>query len=628
MIAQAKVCILQVVPVSMLVVLAACGSGGDTGVIFGRSGDGGGGGRPPVIQDLDGDGIADDLDNCPTVANPDQADANGDGIGDACGGDTDNDRVGDFSDNCPGSPNPDQVDSDRDGHGDLCDSCPVSVNIDQADRDGDGIGDPCDFNPSPRVYSWIGNSPMAVPAAQGLLVGEPPGTTILSADIRTRSGRAVVNADGSFRFTPNSGFTGTSTFTVTTSAGARTVSIQIDTLAWYVDNAAPVNGIGTFASPFDNLADAETRALERDTIFLFSGDGLATNQGAGITLKAEQKLIGQGADFTFKGLLIAAAADPPVPPVLKDTSNLTGIVRLADRNEVAGLRVEGEAGVPNPGIAGEGIQGFFLHGNRIVGSPREGIRLVNAVGTGIIADNTITQNVLGNGIDFSTTAFDPADLTLTGNELPNIADAGIRVVFDSGSPGGRVTIARNQITNAGAREPTNPGTIVINPNALGIDLQSLGSAEVFSTLSSNRVNGADGAGIRLRSGARSDHRALIERNQVIAAGNDGGINLLATDNGLLAARIRENTLSRNPAFGFDVRSGGGTGLSVMCLEMRENSSDSGFRLENLLTGSDLLQVEGNQVDLEEGNTGAFSFLPAVTAVSFVIGGSCELPPGQ
>ena len=37
-----------------------------------------------ATQDGDGDGIPDDLDNCPGRPNPDQGDADGDGVGDAC----------------------------------------------------------------------------------------------------------------------------------------------------------------------------------------------------------------------------------------------------------------------------------------------------------------------------------------------------------------------------------------------------------------------------------------------------------------------------------------------------------------------------------------------------------------
>jgi len=38
---------------------------------------------PPIV-DSDGDGIADDVDNCPFTFNPDQADTDGDGVGDVC----------------------------------------------------------------------------------------------------------------------------------------------------------------------------------------------------------------------------------------------------------------------------------------------------------------------------------------------------------------------------------------------------------------------------------------------------------------------------------------------------------------------------------------------------------------
>lgn len=37
-----------------------------------------------VALDSDGDGVIDDLDNCPSISNPDQADSDTDGIGDAC----------------------------------------------------------------------------------------------------------------------------------------------------------------------------------------------------------------------------------------------------------------------------------------------------------------------------------------------------------------------------------------------------------------------------------------------------------------------------------------------------------------------------------------------------------------
>ncbi len=110
-----------------------------------------------VDDDADGDGTLDAQDNCPGLSNPDQADADGDGIGDLCDKDQDGDAIPDATDNCPLVKNTLQLDSDEDGLGDACDddvdgdgalnaddNCPLVANAGQQDSDGDGIGDACE----------------------------------------------------------------------------------------------------------------------------------------------------------------------------------------------------------------------------------------------------------------------------------------------------------------------------------------------------------------------------------------------------------------------------------------------------------------------------------------------------
>ncbi len=455
--------------------------------------------------------------------------------------------------------------------------------------------------------------------------------TVAAGTFATAAGGSVtIAADGTFLYTPPAQptvapiTTDSFTYTVSSNTGGTgpvtsapaTVTINLANRVWYVKNNAPGGGNGQSQSPFNTLVAAQNASTVDDIIYVYFGDGTTTNQNAGITLKNNQKLYGEGIALVVNAQTLVAAGSQPLIGNAAGAgvtiSNLTGVV------EVKGLNIGATTDAVSIAKSTGGTVTYEVSQDTIRSAGNEGIE-VDLTGAGNILlsihDNTVTAT--GNAIDIARTtgtititAFD--DLTVTGTSGAAgivITGTGAPVIFDtvSGNPFNTVSGGALNIGTPGAGNGVGTNGIVWTNVSGDISFTNFnvfadnGSAVTISG-SSSAFNAATGTGFRITATSGTD---------LISATNGAAINISSSNINLTPSTI---TSTGSASFGLNLDTVSGTftsggaisGTTAAATAYRINGSSV-----NATYSGTINTTQGTGVSLTT-NTGTYAFSGALT----------------
>jgi len=293
------------------------------------------------------------------------------------------------------------------------------------------------------AYTTNQNTQLTVTAANGVLANDSPnGGTVTAFDATsTQGGTVIVNADGSFTYTPPNNFfdaTDTFTYTVSNGVGQTTCTVTITVVAvngFFVDSANGNDTTGSFNGglPFQTVQAAVTAAGTNQDIVVFPGNYTGT-----VNLLDGQRLLGSGS-----GLVNPQGGNRPV---------FTGPINMADGNTVDFIRVADSA---NNGIdSQDGTDGTVTNcevANLTGGAFLwVGINANSVSGTWDVSNNTVT-NINGVGVAFTSETGDNFTGTFTGNSITNNGEGALGFIASTTSVM-RVLVTGNTMTgtvNAG-----------------------------------------------------------------------------------------------------------------------------------------------------------------------------------
>lgn len=354
-------------------------------------------------------------------------------------------------------------------------------------------------------FAALGNATVNQIAANGVLTNDTlNGGTISSFDsVGSQGGAIVLNADGSFSYTPVFGFVGAETFTYTLSNAdgdsTATVTMTSTGRGFFVDNTAPDGGDGSQASPFDTLSEATAASASGDTVFVARGNGTSTGLSGAVTLKDGVNLIGEGSGLVLAQTIVAPGQAPL----------LTGPINCGGNNTVSGIDLQGSTA---DSIVINGVGNVTID-NTSSGDPTEQhIDIDNATGS-----VTVSDCVFG-------------DLTVGGLDYVGI---------DQDSVGANFVFTNNSFTNSSGNNPGN-----------AVDFQATGTSADFTMVySGNTVTSVDTTddfdnALEVDSDQDGGSFALTSDNNVITRADLNGMNIDSIqDNVSLSGSITNNMIS-------------------------------------------------------------------------------------
>ena len=350
------------------------------------------------------------------------------------------------------------------------------------------------------VFTMSGNTPITFTAAQ--LLGndlDPDGSTAglsVTAVSNAQHGTIVNNGNGTFTFTPTTGYTGAASFdyAITDAQGltnvtAGSVALTVTGQVWYVDSGASAGGAdGSYAHPFTSLTaiNAANGSGDLDGV----NDTIVAHGafGANLVLEAGQKLYGDGGTLVVNGLTVTSGVGTTT---LSAASN--NVVTLSTDNTIDGLTINGSGTIAiadNGGsVSGAGAGLSLAHLN--IGGAQSGLQITH----GGAVNGTITSLATTGGV----TALNLAGTAATGTGLIS-GTLSVTGGSISGDTGTAIKIG-STVANSGGAISVNYGGNISATGTGGIDINNMTGGTVSFTGQNIAISTGANTGVTLSGNA-------------------------------------------------------------------------------------------------------------------------------